>query len=188
MMERAICVSLADSHTRRQAILGMAITCGGLALVSSELWAQAKEEVSHTAESIHQEVVFKASAKRVYEALIDSKQFEEVVKLGDAMKTRMPPGAPPTKISREVGGAFSTFGGLIVGRQIELVPDKRIVQAWRPAYWEPGVYSVVKFDLTDSGAGTKLVLDHRGFPDGDGKSLLDGWNKNYWQPLAKFLA
>jgi activator of HSP90 ATPase len=87
-----------------------------------------------------------------------------------------------------VGGAFSTFGGLIVGRQIELVPDTRIVQAWRPAYWEPGVYSLVKFELSDSGAGTKLVLDHRGFPDGDGKTLLEGWNKNYWQPLAKYLA
>ena len=40
----------------------------------------------------------------------------------------------------------------------------------------------------DSGTGTKLVLDHKGFPEGDGKSLLDGWNKNYWEPLTKFLA
>jgi hypothetical protein len=31
------------------------------------------------------------------------------------------------------------------------------------------------------------VLDHKGFPEGDAKSLLDGWNKNYWAPLAKYL-
>jgi activator of HSP90 ATPase len=36
----------------------------------------------------------------------------------------------PTQISREVGGAFSLFGGIIVGRHIELVPNERIVQAW----------------------------------------------------------
>ena len=47
---------------------------------------------------------------------------------------------------------------------------------------------MVRFELKDAAAGTKLVLDHRGFPDGDAKSLLDGWGKNYWVPLAKFLA
>jgi activator of HSP90 ATPase len=104
------------------------------------------------------------------------------------MKTRIPPGAPPTQISTEPGGAFSTFGGLIGGRQIELVPNERIVQAWRPAYWNPGVYSIVKFALADTDSGTKLTLDHKAFPEGDALSLLDGWNKNYWQPLQKFLA
>jgi activator of HSP90 ATPase len=174
--------------TRRQAISGVAMAFSGFSLISSEAWAQANEEISHAAESIHQEVVFKASRKRVYGALMDSKQFERVVQLSDAMKTMMPPGAPAAKISPEVGGAFSTFGGLIMGRQIELVPDKRIVQAWRPGDWEPGVYSIVKLELSDSGSGTKLILDHKGFPNGAGESLLDGWNKNYWEPLAKFLA
>jgi uncharacterized protein YndB with AHSA1/START domain len=179
---------LANGPTRRQVIAGIAMAFGGLSLGSREAWAQANGEISHAAESIHQEVEFKASRKRIYEALTDAKQFEHVVQLSDAMKTRMPPGAPPTEISPETGGAFSTFGGLIVGRQIELVPNGRIVQAWRPAYWKPGVYSIVKFELTDSGSGTKLVLDHTGFPNGDGQSLLEGWNKNYWEPLAKYLS
>jgi uncharacterized protein YndB with AHSA1/START domain len=178
---------LSNGPTRRQAIFGVAMAFGGLSLVSIEAGAQGKEELSHTAESIHEEVVFKASRKRVYQALMDSKLFEQIVQLSDARKTMMPPGAPPAKISPEVGGAFSIFGGLIVGRQIELVPGTRIVQAWRPAYWEPGVYSIVKLELSDGGGGTKLVLDHRGLPDGDGKTLLDGWSKNYWQPMAKYL-
>jgi len=177
-----------NEPTRRQAVVGVAMAFGGLALASPKAWANVEEEISHTAESIHQEVVFKASRERVYGALTDAKQFERVVQLSDAMKSRMPRGAPPTRISPEVGGAFSTFGGLIVGRNIELVPNERIVQAWRPAYWKPGVYSIVKFELAVSGSGTKLALDHTGFPDGDGKSLLDGWNKNYWEPLAKYLA
>jgi uncharacterized protein YndB with AHSA1/START domain len=173
---------------RRQAIAGVAMVVSGFVMVSADAWAQTAGEISHTAESIHQEVVFKASRKRVYDALTQAKQFDQVVQLSDARKTMIPPNAPPTQISTEVGGTFSTFGGLIVGRHIELVPNERIVQAWRPAYWAPGVYSLVKFELMESGSDTKLILDHRGFPDGDGKSLLDGWNKNYWQPLAKFLA
>jgi uncharacterized protein YndB with AHSA1/START domain len=180
--------ALANDSTRREAIVSVAMTLGGLALISTKARAEAEEEISHIAESIHLEVVFKASRKRVYEALTDAKQFEQVVQLSDARKTLMPPGAPTTQISPEGGGAFSTFGGIITGRQIELVPNERIVQAWRPAYWKPGVYSIVKFELADSGSGTKLVLDHKGFPEGDGKSLLDGWNKNYWEPLAKYLA
>ena len=188
MSEKRNPSAVPKAPTRRQAIVGVAMAFGGLALGSTKASAGAEGEISHTSESIHQEVVFTASRKRVYEALTDAKQFEHVVQLSDAMKTRMPPAAPPSQISPEVGAAFSTFGGLIVGRQIELVPNERIVQAWRPAYWKPGVYSIVKFELADSGSGTKLVLDHKGFPEGDAQSLLKGWNENYWEPLEKFLA
>jgi uncharacterized protein YndB with AHSA1/START domain len=180
--------ALVDGPTRRQAITGLAIAFGGLALGSARSFAAAEGEISHSAESIHQEVTFKASRKRVYDALTNAKQFQQIIDLSDAMKSKIPPGAPPAQISTEAGGAFSMFGGIIVGRQIELVPGERIVQAWRPAYWKPGVYSIVKFALADDGSGTKLVLDHKAFPEGDAESLLDGWNKNYWEPLAKFLA
>jgi activator of HSP90 ATPase len=67
------------------------------------------------------------------------------------------------------------------------VPNERIVQAWRPQSWKPGVYSIVKFELADEGAGTKLVLDHTGFPDGTAEHLAGGWKVNYWEPLEKYL-
>lgn len=187
MNEETILTTLTHLSTRRQAMAGMAMVFGGLALAPMKALAQAVGRISHMAESIHQEVAFKASRKRVYDALTDSRQFERVVQLSDAMKTRMKPGAPPAQISPEAGGAFTLFGGLIVGRHVELVRNERIVQAWRPAYWTPGVYSIVKFELSDSGAGTKLVLDQKGFPEGDAQSLYDGWNENYWQPLTKYL-
>jgi uncharacterized protein YndB with AHSA1/START domain len=148
----------------------------------------ASEEISHTCEAIHQEVVFKASRKRVYEALTDTKQFDKVVQLSAAMKSGMPPGAAPTEISREVGGAFSLFGGYVAGRHIELVPNERIVQAWRAGSWNPGVYSIARFEFVEQGSGTKLIFDHRGFPDGAGQHLAEGWKVNYWEPLEKFLA
>jgi activator of HSP90 ATPase len=97
-------------------------------------------------------------------------------------------GTTPTAISREVGGTFSIFGGHITGRQIELVPNQRIVQAWRVVDWDPGVYSIAKFELLEQGTGTKLVFDHTGFPKGDAEHLAQGWKSHYWDSIDKFLA
>jgi activator of HSP90 ATPase len=146
----------------------------------------ANSEVSHSSEAIHQEVILKASRKRVYEALTDPKQFHQVVLLsadGKAMAANV-----PTEISRDAGGTFSLFGGHILGRHVELVPNERIVQAWRVANWNPGAYSIAMFQLIDQGPATKLIFDHTGFPQGQGQHLSEGWTEHYWRPLAKFLA
>jgi activator of HSP90 ATPase len=179
---------VANAVTRRQMILGATVAFGGIAMGSVNSWASAEEGISHTAESIHLEPVFNASRKRVYEALTDAKQFDKVVKLSAAMQSGMSLGKNPTEISREVGGAFSFFGGYIMGRQIELVPNERIVQAWRTGSWELGAYSIAKFVFTEQGSGTKLVFDHSGFPPGQAEHLAEGWKVNYWEPLEKYLA
>jgi activator of HSP90 ATPase len=126
--------------------------------------------------TIHQEITFKASPARVYDALVSSEQFSKAT------------GGAPTDISPEAGGAFSCFGGMIVGRHIELVPNERIVQAWRAANWESGVYSIVRFELTQQGSDTLLRFDHIGFPEGQGEHLASGWHVNYWGPIEKLLA
>ena len=125
---------------------------------------------------IHQEVVFKASPKRLYDALTDAKQFSKFT------------GGAPTEISTEVGGAFSCFGGMIVGRNLELLQNQRIVQAWRVGNWEPGVYSIIRFEFKEHRDGTRLVLDHTGFPEDNRDHLDAGWASNYWEPLKKYLA
>ena len=174
--------------TRRQIIAGAAIMFGGAAFGATRAMAATDEEIAHNAESIHQEAVFKASRKRVYEALLDTKQFNSVMLLSAAMKSGMAPGMKPTDISREAGGAFTIFGGYITGRQIELLPNERIVQAWRTGSWDPGIYSIARFELTEQGTQTKLSFDHTGFPKGEAEHLAAGWKSNYWEPLEKFLA
>jgi len=126
--------------------------------------------------SIHQEIVFEASPKRVYEALTVAQQFS-------AMS-----GGAPTEISAEAGGSFSCFGGMVVGRNIELAPNQRIVQAWRAKPWENGVYSIARFELKQEGSQTRLVFDHTGFPSAQQEHLEGGWKANYWEPLRKHLA
>jgi activator of HSP90 ATPase len=131
--------------------------------------------ISRTAEAIHQEVIIKAAHHRVYAALTDEAQFRKVS------------GGMDTKISRQAGGKFSLFGGVITGRHIELVPGERIVQAWR-SEWAPGAYSIVRFVLKEHGSDTKIVFDHTGFPQGNAEHLASGWKEHYWDGLAQYFA
>ena len=133
-------------------------------------------DVSHDSESIHQEILLNAARKRVYDALLDAKQFSKVT------------GGEPAEISSEPGGAFSCFGNRIAGRHVELVPNERIVQAWRANSWDPGFYSIAKFQFKEEGAVTKIIFDHTGFPKGQGEHLATGWKANYWDALERYFA
>ena len=130
--------------------------------------------------AIHKEVDFKASPQRVYEALLDAKQFSAF-------------SGAPAEIDRNPGGAFSCFGGIFTGRSVELVPNKRVVQAWRVKMWPEGLYSIVSFELEPKGSGTLLRMAHDGFPEDmrehlNGEGTDGGWNRQYLEPLKKYLA
>jgi activator of HSP90 ATPase len=183
MGEKENPVLKANTSTRRQMIAGTAIAIGSLA-AGSEVWGitwqQATKETPSAAAnvgctSIHMEVNYKTSAQHIYEALLDSKQFAAFSGM-------------PAEIDSKAGGTFSMFGGMIVGRNVELIPNQRIVQAWRPTHWDPGVYSIVRFEMKPQGSETVLVLDHTGFPEGEFASLESGWKLHYIKPLKKFLA
>jgi len=173
--------------TRRQMVVGIALAVGGLALNPLEALAVAEDEITRSSASIHQRRIFNAPPGRVYEALTDAKKFDAVTMLSEAMKGGMPANAQPTMISQSAGGSFTLFGGVITGRHIELVPNTRIVQAWRDADWKPGVFSLVRFELATVRGGTVLTFEHKGFPDADAAHLSAGWKSNYWEPLEKYL-
>jgi activator of HSP90 ATPase len=173
--------SLSASSTRRQLISGSAVALGGLALLSvAPIEAEAQQTMAEKPDtgdksiSLHQEVDFKATPQRIYEALLDGKQFSAFS------------GAPAT-INREAGGAFSLFAGHIIGRNIELAANQRIIQAWRVVTWDEGIYSIARFELKAQGAGTHLIFDHTGFPEGKKEHLAEGWKENYWGKLEKYL-
>jgi activator of HSP90 ATPase len=138
-----------------------------------------EEQSSNMSTAIHQEIDFETNPQRVYEALLDARQFSAFTGL-------------PAEIEPKAGGAFSCFGGIITGRTVELVPNKRIVQAWRVKIWPEGVYSIVSFALEPKGSGTRLILTHDGFPEPmrahlNGEMPEGGWHRQYWQPLKNYL-
>ncbi len=164
--------------TRRKVIAGGALALSGLALHGVRAAAEEKPAKSETiiaTRAIHQEEDFNASPQRIYEILLDSKQFTACS------------GGRVAEIQREVGGTFSVFGGHIIGRNLELVPNRRIVQAWRVVPWPEGIYSIARFELVAQGAGTRILLDHTGFPSELAEHLASGWQENYWTALRKYL-
>jgi uncharacterized protein YndB with AHSA1/START domain len=127
------------------------------------------------ATSIHQEVTIKASPARVYRAFMTSKQHEAFTANGKA------------KISPKVGGAFSAHGGYVSGRNVELKPGRRIVQAWRVEGMPDGVYSIVRLEFKKVRGGTRLIFDQTGLPPEHVGHLSRGWKARYWAPLKAYL-
>jgi activator of HSP90 ATPase len=123
---------------------------------------------------IHHVVSFDASPQQPYEVLTNADSF--------ALLT-----GAPAEIDPSAGGAFSLFGGQIVGRNLELVSGERLVQAWRVAGWDPGVYSVARFELRPEASGSVLVFDHTAFPEEAHADLDAGWHAMYWEPIRKHL-
>jgi activator of HSP90 ATPase len=180
--------NIEQAATRRDVIATLTLGLGAAAVVAAGARAGTAQEIARNMESIHHEVKFKASPKRLYAALTDAAEFQRVVLLSGAVKTGMVKAPQPAQISVVAGGEFALFGGYITGRQIELVPNVRIVQAWRTGSWDPGIYSIARFSLAPQNAGTLLTFDHTGFPKGEAEHLAQGWTSNYWQPLENLLS
>ena len=124
--------------------------------------------------ALHLEVDFRATAARIYETLLDARAFTAF-------------SGAEARIDPSEGGAFSLVGGRVTGRHVELVPPRRIVQAWHVVPWAAGVYSIVKFELQPTDAGTHLSLDHSGFAPEDIAARIAGWCRVYLNPIRKYL-
>ena len=124
--------------------------------------------------TVKQSVTLRASPHEIYEALIDSGKHSQFTG-GEA------------KISRKVGGRFSTFDGYSEGVNVELVPDKKIVQTWRASDWPEGHYSQVTFSLKEVQGGTRLIFTQTGVPEEQYEDISQGWRDYYWIPMKKLL-
>src|SRR5262249_28508407 len=99
----------------------------------------------------------------------------------------------PAGLGNLEGEAFTLFDGRVEGRQVELVPGERVVQAWRfggnhPDRWDPGVYSIVRFTLEPEGEATRFVIDHEGIPPRWQEHIASGYPTFYQDPIAKYFA
>jgi activator of HSP90 ATPase len=90
-------------------------------------------------------------------------------------------------ISRKVGARFTVYGGEIEGKNLELVPDRKIVQSWRYGDWPEGHYSRVTFLLQEVKEGTRLTFTQRGVPDEHYDDIAQGWRDYYWAPMKEML-
>ena len=122
--------------------------------------------------SVHLEAAFSTEPEQLYELLTNGAKFGNVTGM-------------PGKGGGTQGAYFSLFGDFITGRQIELIPNERIVQAWRMMDWEEGTYSIVQFSLTKEGNETKLLIDHYGYPERHHEHISTNWEPFYLAPFSK---
>lgn len=93
----------------------------------------------------------------------------------------------PAKIDSRVGGKFSAWDGYITGANLELIPNRRIVQSWRTTEFPSGSPdSKIDVTLTETKNGTKLTLKHSNIPAGQEKEYKQGWKDFYFVPMKKY--
>lgn len=126
------------------------------------------------AKAIRQSVTLWASPKAVYDALMDSRQHSRFT-------------GSKAVISRRVGGKFTAYDGYASGKNLELVPGKKIVQSWRASEWPKGQVSTVTFSLRKVKTGTRLTFTQTGVPSNQIASIKKGWIEFYWQPMKEML-
>ncbi len=127
--------------------------------------------------TIKQKAWFNTTPNEIYEFLMDSKKHS---KLGGKCE-----------ISGKVGGKFSISDGYIVGENIDLVKNEKIVQKWRASEdcWPEDHYSIVTFKLTPikGKEGTGLSFTQTGVPVECGDRFDTGWKEYYWKPMKELL-
>lgn len=125
--------------------------------------------------TILQRVRFSASPKILFNMYMDSKKHSSAT-------------GAPAKLSRKVGGAWHAHGGAIGGKNLLIVPGRRVVQAWRATHWKKGELSIVILTFEKARGGAVVDLVHVGVPHHDQKGVRTGWPKFYWKPWKKYLA
>ncbi len=124
--------------------------------------------------TIRQSITFEASPHEVYEALMDSRKHSRFTR-------------DRATISRKVGGVFTAYDGYIEGINLELIPDKKIVQSWRGSDWPEGHYSRAVFALKEMKGGTRLSFTQTGVPEEHYDDISQGWHDYYWTPMREML-
>jgi activator of HSP90 ATPase len=106
----------------------------------------------------------------------------------DSAKHTAATGAP-AKISSKLGGKWSAFGGMILGKNLVLIPNRMVVQTWRSSEWkkaDPDSILIVNFEKY-GGGGAQVDLVHVGVPPYDHDGVTQGWVKYYWEPWKAYL-
>jgi predicted enzyme related to lactoylglutathione lyase/uncharacterized protein YndB with AHSA1/START domain len=121
--------------------------------------------------TVKQTVNFKLKPSDIYAKFTDSKSHAEF-------------SGAAAEISSEARGYSKLYGGKLETRNIELQPNKKIVQSWRSSDWPVGHFSKLTIELK-SKKGTELVLTHEQIPADRADAIAEGWYTFYWNKFGE---
>jgi len=126
--------------------------------------------------SIHQHITFNASPEKVYSLIMDANHHSNITDSDVEMST-------------DINGTFLVFDGYCTGYNIELVPGKIIVQAWKfqEDGWPEDHYSQCTFLFDDAPEGCILEFTQTDIPEHKVEALTKGWMDFYWEPMKIYL-
>jgi uncharacterized protein YndB with AHSA1/START domain len=124
-------------------------------------------------ENLRVEIEIEAAPEEVYDTWLNSKAHSRILEM-------------PVKIIGKVGGSFDLDDGLHSGIILDLVPGKRIVEAYRHGDWAEGVYSILTLKFEPIGTKTRLVLDQKAIPPNF--EMEKAWRGFYLPKLANFFS
>ena len=88
------------------------------------------------------------------------------------------------EMSTEPDSEFSMWEGAIVGKNIEFVEGKKIVQQWY--FDDQPEKSIVTILLHEDKKGTSVELKHTNIPDSEYDNFVEGWDESYFAELKDF--
>jgi len=125
--------------------------------------------------TIKQAYNINSSIDNVWKALTDSKYIDDW-------------GGGPSKMQDKEGFEFSLWGGSIWGKNIKIIPNKKLVQEWfsdEDKKWKKP--SIATFNLLEEKNGVKLELIHKDVPNENVKDIDQGWKDYYLGSLKDYL-
>lgn len=90
----------------------------------------------------------------------------------------------PAIMDENIGTEFSLWEGDIVGKNLEIEKNKKIVQQWY--FGDQSEESIVTIKLFPDKKGTQVELIHKNIPDEDFENIKEGWNEYYFGSIKKF--
>jgi len=121
---------------------------------------------------IRKKYTINASIEEVWKSLVNSSYIEKW-------------GGGPAKMNDKVGTKFKLWGGDIYGKNIEIVPDKKLVQEWYSGAWaQPSILTIT---LTKAKNKTRVVLKQTNVPKEEYDDIEKGWDEYYFEPIKELL-
>lgn len=124
-------------------------------------------------ESLELRYNFKVKPSEIYKAWLDSTQHSKMT-------------GGHAKCSNEIGGNFTAWDGYIEGKNIDLKPNREIIQSWRTSEFDMNDEdSKLLIRLKEIENGTELTLIHNNIPEGQ-TQYTKGWIEHYFIPMENY--
>lgn len=90
-------------------------------------------------------------------------------------------------MTKEVGAEFSLWDGDIIGKNIELKENEKLVQEWYFDEDEERDASIVTIKIWKKNSSCSVELMHTNIPDEAYDNIVEGWNEAYLGAIKNLL-